>query len=63
MEDRETHRQTDTGSTKVFRFSFALIHYSLQAVPQRYCSKQVQWRRELEREKTTEKKGSVALKG
>lgn len=38
---KQTDTQTDRSSTKVFWFSFLLIHYSRQAVPQRYCSKQV----------------------
>lgn len=60
--DSLTNTQTDRRSTKVFWFSLSLIHYSLQAVPQRYFSKQVQWRRELEGEKTEEKREESPLR-
>lgn len=37
--------QTNWWSSKVLWFAFFLIHYSLQAVPWRHCSEQVQLRR------------------
>ena len=59
VENRQTHKQA---AHKGFWFSFLLIHYSLQAVPKRYFSKQMQRRRDGGRKKNQKRFPLVLFK-